>query len=480
MAVKARFPLFLKISGASFLVVTAVLGFIGLIAWRDQKMDLQEKFGLTLQHIAQTAALFVDGDAHERVHTNADARNEEFAKLRATLDRVRKENKLKEDQIYTLRPMGDGKYEFVVMLQEKTFIGDKYKPPAAQGEILKWLFANGGANHSPIYTDDNGSYVSGYAPIRDGAGKTVAVLEVDYHVDEYLAELSAQMKRRMWILPAAMLLAGLLSLLVARSITKAVARLVDGTAHVVEGHYDRKVEVSTRDELHTLADSFNIMLSGLRERFAMLKFVPKHTREVIARSVNEGGDNNGFVAQTRDVCVFFSDIRGFTTLSDRLAPDRIINMLNIYLRKEAEIIERNHGSIDKYIGDAVMAVFEGPDRFADAVRSAVEVQQAIGELNAKGAFEAPIEVGIGIAGGEVVMGSVGYEDRLEFAVIGRMVNLASRLTAVARGGEIVISELAADALAGRHALERLDGLKLKGFADAVTCFKVKTSVKEAA
>jgi adenylate cyclase len=200
---------------------------------------------------------------------------------------------------------------------------------------------------------------------------------------------------------------------------------------------------------------------------------------VIARSVNEGGEA-GFVAQTRQVCVFFSDIRGFTTLSDRLAPDRIIDMLNIYLRKEAEIIERNRGSIDKYIGDAVMAVFEGEDRFADAVRSALEVQQAIAELNAKGAFEAPIEVGIGIAGGDVVMGSVGYEDRLEFAVIGRMVNLASRLTSVAKGGEIVISEVAADALAGRHTLERLDGLKLKGFADAVTCYKVKTSVKEAA
>jgi class 3 adenylate cyclase len=477
--VKARFPLFLKISGASFLVVTVMLAFIGVVARRDQRMDLQDKFGLTLQHIAQTAALFVDGDAHERIHNNADANGADFKMLRDQLDRVRRENKLKEDQIYTLRPRADGMLEFVVMLQDKTFIGDSYKPPPAPAEKVQWTLKDGSPRYTEIYTDQNGSYVSGYAPIRDHDGKVVALLEVDYGVGEYLAELEAQMKRRMWILPAAWLIAMLLSLLVARSITAAVARLVDGTNHVREGHYDRNVDIQTRDELHTLADSFNHMLGGLRERFAMLKFVPRHTRAVIARSVNDGGDL-GFRAQKRDVAVFFSDIRGFTPLSDRLAPDRIIEMLNIYLRKEAEIIERNNGAVDKFIGDAVMAVFEGPDRYADAVRSAVEVQAALAKLNSDGAFDEPVEVGVGIGGGEIVMGAVGYEDRLEFAVIGRLVNLASRLCSVARGGEIVISEQVAAALSGQHALERMEGLKLKGFADAVTCFKVKRAAEEAA
>jgi adenylate cyclase len=270
----------------------------------------------------------------------------------------------------------------------------------------------------------------------------------------------------------ALALALALSLLVARSITRAVARLVEGTDAVREGRYDQKVNVPTRDELHTLADAFNHMLAGLRERFAMLKFVPRHTRAVIARSVDEGRDGVGLVAKKREVAVFFSDIRGFTPLSDRMAPDRIIAMLNIYLRKEAEIIERNHGSIDKYIGDAVMALFEGPDAFNDAVRSAIEVQAAMDELNGARAFDEPVQIGVGIAGGEVVMGAVGYEDRLEFAVIGRTVNLAARLTSVARGGEILISEAAAAAIGGGQACERVDGMKLKGFAEAVTCYRV--------
>jgi adenylate cyclase len=262
---------------------------------------------------------------------------------------------------------------------------------------------------------------------------------------------------------------------VAHSITRSVKRLVDATTAVAQGQYDVRVEVQTRDELRTLADAFNEMLRGLRERFAMLKYVPRHTRAVIAEAAREssgGSPQATALAQKREVAMFFSDIRGFTPLSDRMAPDRVIDMLNIYLRKEAEIIERNNGSIDKYIGDAVMAVFEGPDRFERAIRSAVEVQAAMQALNSARAFSEPVQVGIGIAGGEVVMGPVGYEDRQEFAVIGRIVNLAARLTSVARGGEIVVSDVAFAAVDGQYRGERLEGLKLKGFADDVTCFKV--------
>jgi adenylate cyclase len=469
--VRARYPLYVKISAASFSVVVVVLAFVGAVAWRDQKMDLQDKFGLTLQHIAQTAALFVDGDAHERIHANADAAGDDFRKLRDVLERVRSENTLREDQIYTLRPRAGGMLEFVVMLQQKTFIGDTYQPPPEPAKIARWVLDHGAPKYTGIYTDANGSFVSGYAPVRNAAGQVVALLEVDYGVDAFIAELRREMQRRMWIFPVALAMALGLSLLVARSITHAVGRLVDGTNAVRDGRYDNPVDVMTRDELRTLADSFNHMLGGLRERFAMLKFVPRHTRQVIARSLNENAP--GIVAEKRDVAIFFSDIRGFTPLSDRLAPDRVIAMLNIYLRKEAEILERHGGSIDKYIGDAVMAVFEGPSRYLDATTAAVEIQRALGSLNEQKAFEEKIEVGIGIAGGEVIMGGVGYEDRLEFAVIGRIVNLASRLTSVARGGEIVVSEPAAQALGDQLPLERLEGLKLKGFADAVNCFRVR-------
>src|SRR5207245_50290 len=133
------------------------------------------------------------------------------------LDRVRRENALREDQIYTLRPRADGMLEFVVMLQDKTFVGDTYMPPPEPAQIARWVLENGAPKYTRIYTDANGSFVSGYAPVRDGAGKVVALLEVDFGVDAFIAELRREMQRRMWIVPVALVLALGLSLLVARS-----------------------------------------------------------------------------------------------------------------------------------------------------------------------------------------------------------------------------------------------------------------------
>jgi class 3 adenylate cyclase len=470
--VKPRFPLFYKITGASFFVVLSVLAFVAVLDYRDQSRALEDKFGLTLAHIAGTAALFVDGDAHDHIHANADAAGADFGRLRNVLDRVRRENDLGEDQVYTLRPLGGDQYEFVAMLQAKTFVGDRYTPPPATREIARWVLADGKPRYTPLYRDEHGHWISGYGAVRDGAGRVVGLLEVDYDIGRYMAELDRVLARRLWIVPVALLIALVLSALVARSISRAVARLVTATDAVRRGEYDGEVSVPTRDELRTLADAFNIMLGGLRERFAMLKFVPSHTRAVIAESAKKKAGDVEFVAETRDVCVFFSDIRGFTALSDAMSPDRVIHMLNIYLRKEAEIIERHKGSIDKFIGDAVMAVFEGADRFTRAVAAAVEIQETIAALNTVKAFEKEVEVGIGIAGGEVVMGSVGYEARMEFAVIGRLVNLASRLCSVAGRGEIVVSEEAWKELGDRYQGERRSGLKLKGFAAEISCWKV--------
>jgi class 3 adenylate cyclase len=471
--VRPPFPLVAKITGASFLVALGVLAFVAQAEYKSERAQLQDKFGLTLQHIAQTAALFIDGDAHERVRGQGDAGGPDFQRLRAVLDRVRAENELGEDQIYTLRPASGGALEFVAMLQRRTFIGDRYTPPPATRDIVRWVLADGRARYTPLYRDENGTYVSAYAPIRDRAGRVVALLEVDYAVDRFVAELRKQLQRKLWMVPAALLLALLLSTLVARSITGAVAQLVNGTAAVQQGRYDHRVVVDTRDELRTLAEAFNDMLVGLRERFAMLKFLPRHTRAVIAEAAKEhGGLPPDRVARRREVTVLFSDIRGFTALSESLPAERVIEMLNIYLREEAEIIEQEGGSVDKFIGDAVMALFEGPERCERAARAALRIQRAIRSLNEHSAFERAIDVGIGVADGEVVMGNVGYEGRLEFAVIGRIVNLASRLTSVAQKGDVMVEAAVYQALGGRYQGERLEGLRLKGFASEVTCYRI--------
>jgi class 3 adenylate cyclase len=451
--------LYLKITLASFAVASSVLAFVGFTEYRVQRAALEERCGARLLAIAATAAPWIDPSAPE-------------AALRRVLERVQKADGLDDYALFTLRALPGGKLEFSAALRE--WNGDRaYVPPPDLRPILDGILAGGEARATPFYTDKFATFVSGFAPLRGRDGRVAGLIEVDQDVGSFLSELRLRLLRQLWVLPAALLLAAALSLPLALSMTRAVAVLLASVEDVRAGRFDRPVVVRTRDELSTLADAFNEMLRGLRERFAMLRFVPRHTREVIAEAVRESGeDAAAFTARTHDAAVLFCDIRGFTVLSEALPPDRVIEMLNVYLRSEAEIVERHGGSIDKFMGDAVMAVFEGEGRFARAVDAAVDVQEALAALNKKGSFERPIEVGIGVAGGPVVMGAVGYEQRMEFAVIGRLVNLASRLCSIAAPGEILVSEAAFAALGGRRPGERVDGVKLKGFADAVTCYKI--------
>jgi adenylate cyclase len=301
----------------------------------------------------------------------------------------------------------------------------------------------------------------------------VGLLEIDTDVSVLLQRL----RSRLWIQAligfAALAIALLLSFVMAHSLTRSVTQLITAVGEVEAGHYDVQVSSRSKDEMGVLALAFNSMLRGLRERLAMLRFVPRHTRAVIAEAVREhAASGDAFIARKKELAVLFSDIRGFTSLSDELPPDRVIAMLNSYLRRETEIVEGHSGSVDKFIGDAVMAIFEGPERFSNAASAALAIQTAMGKLNADKAFERPIEVGIGIAGGEVVMGSVGSEDRMELAIIGRLTNLASRLTSAAGRGEVLVSELAFQALGGLFEGERVEGLHLKGFAQDQTCYRL--------
>jgi class 3 adenylate cyclase len=443
--------LYLKITFASFAAAAAALAFVGASEYRVQRRALEERSGARLLAIADTAAPWIDPAAPEPV-------------LRRALARVREADGLPDYDLFTLRVLPGRALEFSAALRE--WNGDRsYDPPPALRPILDRILRDGVGRATPLYTDNFSTFVSGFAPLRGRDGRVSGLLEIDQDVGAFVSDLRRQLLRQLWILPAALLLAAGLSLPLSLSITRAVNVLLACVEDVRAGRYDRPAAVRTRDELRALGDAFNEMLRGLRERFEMLRFVPRHTRDVIAR---EGG----FAARSRDVAVLFSDIRGFTAISDALPPERVIEMLDIYLREEAAVVERLGGSIDKFMGDAVMAVFEGEDRFARAVDAAAGIQESLGALNRRGAFERPIEVGVGVAGGPVIMGAVGDEHRMEFAVIGRLVNLASRLCSAAGRGEVLVSEAAFAALDGRRPGERREGLKLKGFADPVSCYKI--------
>jgi adenylate cyclase len=172
--------------------------------------------------------------------------------------------------------------------------------------------------------------------------------------------------------------------------------------------------------------------------------------------------------EKRTVVVLFSDIRGFTTLSEQMRPDDVASLLSEYFTAMVECVFRHGGMLDKFIGDAVMAQWgapiEEPDDADRAVRAAVDMMRELESLNAKwrSTGRPELQIGIGLDRGEVFAGNIGSERRLEFTVIGDAVNRAWRLCACAAGGEVLLTEQVRASLREQPQLAQHPPITVKG------------------
>ncbi len=291
-------------------------------------------------------------------------------------------------------------------------------------------------------------------------------------------QLTGYYQLRMWLL----LLGGLALLLsylggrwIARSLTRPLTRLAQAAQRVEQGDYGAQVQVQCRDEIGQLAGSFNAMVQGLAERDQVRSLLGKVVsrqvaEELLSKAVELGGEE-------RVATVLFSDIRNFTPLAERCAPRELLTLLNEYLTEMSSIIEDEAGVIDKYIGDAIMALFgvplAHPEDAVQAVRAAVRMETALNRLNSSLAQRGkpPLGIGIGINTGLLVAGNMGSQNRLNYTVIGDNVNLASRLESLTRqyGVNILLSEATQTAAPGFHYCE-LDSVQVKGKQQAVRIY----------
>lgn len=183
----------------------------------------------------------------------------------------------------------------------------------------------------------------------------------------------------------------------------------------------------------------------------------------------------------RDMTVLFSDIRGFTTISEASEPEEVVEMLNEYLTLMVEILLEHEGTLDKFIGDAVMGFWNAPtdveDHATKAVLCAIEMINATTRLRERWEREgkAAIRIGIGIHSGEAVVGNIGSERVFGYTVIGDTVNLASRLEGKNKdyGTEIIVSESTLERLSGNFDVTYLDEVRVKGKEKAVRIFQVR-------
>jgi adenylate cyclase len=237
-----------------------------------------------------------------------------------------------------------------------------------------------------------------------------------------------------------------LALRFARRLGGAVRAISEAAGRVKLGNYATLAPLRTGDELERLGEDFNEMVLGLKERDRLRDTFGRYVTRQVAEHLLKGNVNLG--GELVPVTVLFSDIRSFTTISESMEPRALLDFLNEYFSGMVESVLRHHGVVDKFIGDAIMAVFGAPVPEADdalhAVQAALDMRVRLEHINR--AFESrglpAIRTGIGLHYGQVVAGNMGHVERMEYTVIGDTVNVASRLEGLTKElkADILLSE----------------------------------------
>ena len=263
--------------------------------------------------------------------------------------------------------------------------------------------------------------------------------------------------------------------LLARRFTGPIGELSQAMIGVGEGKLEPLDEkhLSSIVEVKEAAHSFNQMIIGLRQKKILEHFVPEGTRKEIeelqGRTTNLGG-------QRWERTIMFSDLRGFTSMSEKMTPDEVMAVLNKYLHVMSRAIRLNNGDINEYIGDAILAVFESPD---DAVRAGVAMTKELEELRKDTSIAAlaGLAQGIGLHTGPLVEGNIGEENkRLKRAVVGDTVNLAARIQDRSRDGSfscIFLSQSTKEKLTAEVELVHFGDEEFKGKAEPIPVWEVK-------
>ena len=261
-------------------------------------------------------------------------------------------------------------------------------------------------------------------------------------------------------------------------LSRPISRLMEGTRAIADGNYAITLHVPSRDEIGELTQSFNEMAASLREKDAIKRAFTRYVAREVVTEILKDPDKIVLTGERREVTVLFCDVRGFTSISERLSPEEVVSLLNAFYTLMIDTTFKHDGTLDKFLGDGVMAVFGAPifhpDHSVRALRTALAMQAGIRELSAQRVAEgkAPLKIGIGVNAGSAVAGNVGTEARMEYTVIGDSVNLAARLESYAKAGQILIS--AATYALVKKAIDArpLGRMKVRGKEDELDVYEV--------
>ncbi|MBN2402931.1 MAG: HAMP domain-containing protein [Spirochaetes bacterium] len=332
--------------------------------------------------------------------------------------------------------------------------------------IVKQMITSTQFNEQQRYKDENGQYHLGsFNKIGIGGCGIIATVEENVAYKE----VYNQQMRNIYLTVIVLSTVIIIIYFFGKKLTRPILLLLGATKKIKNGDYDVKIRPASHDEIGELTSAFVEMGKGLEEREKIKttfgKFVNPELVERLTKS-----DELKLGGERKNVAIMFTDIRDFTSISEDLEPEEVVEFLNAYLTRMVECIDRTGGIVDKFIGDAIMAewgilISRGNDT-ENAINSALMMRKALLEFNRDRADKKKplIKMGCGINTGPVLAGQIGSEDRMEITVIGDAVNLASRIEALNKpfGTDIIISDDSYELVKDIFAVEKMSPILVKG------------------
>jgi len=273
-------------------------------------------------------------------------------------------------------------------------------------------------------------------------------------------------------------LAGMLIFWIAGKLSRPIEKLAAAADQVANGDYSIHLTVQGNDEISDATRQFNHMVEELAHKESMRNAFGKYLNPKLVSEVFEGSSGQ-LENSTQEVTVLFADMVGFTSFSESAEPAEIVDVLNKHFEVFHRIIDYFGGHVDKYIGDAVMAVFNHPNEDTEHARhaslAAIAMTVACQKLGVLRQNGEPISFRVGLNCGQVIVGSIGAAERLEYTVIGDTVNIASRMGGLGQGGEVVVSRASYAHFNEGFVFDSMGERNVKGIKDPIECGRIRAN-----
>jgi adenylate cyclase len=446
-----------------------------------------------LLSIAVTAATLTDPAQLSTIRERHDEATPAYGGLVKSLREVRDANRRKDTQVqrmFTLAPSPEhpGLLDVGVDPEEdpalKGHAGEVYRSEGPAIDISQATV------EEQFARDQFGHYLRAHAPVRDASGKVIGAVVAQATADWVDRKLRPLAEAAFGSLALALALSIPVAMWLSNRASRPLEELKNAVDRIAKGDFNTRANLDSNDEFGEVAKSVNTMALGLSERDrvkgAFARYVSQQVLDKVLSTTN-GAD--ALTGDRRRISVLFSDIRGFSKISEKLAPEKVVQLLNEYFELMVEVVFRNQGTLDKFMGDGLMAIFGAPEndpyQEEHALKAAIEMQQELAKLEKKWAMDGiHIRIGVGIHSGPAIVGSIGSSRRMEYTAIGDTVNVASRLESATKemGAAILLSEHTYYGAKGAFPFRNMGTISVRGREEPLTVYalEVKQPESEAA